>query len=64
METANQICITLPSSVMTIIASVIIGVGYINNLIPAPDTITNPVLKFISRITHFIGTDIVTAVKK
>lgn len=60
----EQVCAALPSSIMTVIGSIIIGVGYLNNLIPAPDDISNPVFKFLSRVTHFIGTDIVTAVKK
>lgn len=59
----EQICINTPQSIFSIVTAVIAGVAYLNNLIPAPENINNPVLKFISKILHFIGADITTAAK-
>lgn len=61
--TAAQICINSPANIIGLVTSVIAGVSLINNLMPAPETISNPVLKVISKITHFIALDIVTAAK-
>lgn len=59
----DQICLHTTGGIVGIVTSVIAGVAFLNNMMPAPETITNPVLKVLSKITHFIALDITTAAK-
>ena len=64
METLPQVCINTPEYLMGLIGTVVIGASTLANFVPAPDKITNPVLKVFSRVLHFVAIDIITAAKK
>lgn len=59
----HQVCINTSEHIVGIVGSVVLFVSMFTNMVPAPDKITNPVLRFISRVLHFASADIVTAVK-
>lgn len=59
-----DICITSPESIVAIVSTVVAGASAFANLIPAPENITNPTLRFLSRVVHFVAFDIVTAAQK
>lgn len=63
MEEVHQICVNSPEAWIGLVSMVVTGVSTIVNFVPAPDKIGNPVLKFLSRVLHFIAVDIVTAKK-
>lgn len=59
----DTVCITSPEYISGIVGSVVVGASTIANFIPAPDQITNPIFRSISRVIHFIALDIVTSKK-
>lgn len=64
MEELNQVCVNhLPGGIFAVVVYVIAGVSALVNFVPAPDAISNPVGKAISRVLHFLAVDIVTAAK-
>lgn len=60
----EQICINSPENIIGLVGMIVMGASTVANFIPAPDKATNPVMKFISRIVHFIAVDVVTSMKK
>ena len=62
MESLNQVCVTAGTQVTAIVGYAIYLAGM--NFVPSPDKVSNPVLKLISKIAHFLAVDVTTAVKK
>ena len=60
----TQVCINTSESIVGLVAMVVAGATAVTNFVKSPDQYTNPVMKVISRIFHFVSGDIVTAVKK
>jgi len=60
----QQVCFTAPVALASAVGGVIVGASTLANFLKSPDEYTNPVMKWISRIVHFVAFDIVTAVKK
>lgn len=60
----DQVCLNNVEAVTGIIGAVVTVASMLSNFIPTPDKISNPVLKFLSQVVHFVAVDIVTAVKK
>lgn len=61
---ADSVCLNNIEAISGIVASVVTVASMISNFIPAPENISNPFLKMLSQIVHFVAVDIVTAVKK
>lgn len=61
---ADSVCLNNIEAISGIVASVVTVASMLSNIVPAPDQISNPVLKILSQILHFVAVDIVTAVKK
>lgn len=60
----EQICINANDHIIMLAGLVITITSGVVNIIPAPDEIDNAILRFLSRVVHFVAVDIVTAVKK
>ena len=63
-ETLNQVCISANAQIVGAVGTFVMLMSGLVNIVPAPDKITNPVGRFISRLLHFAAVDITTAVKK
>lgn len=59
----DQVCINNVEWLTSIVGFVVMGASALANAVPAPDKISNPFLRFLSRALHFVAIDIVTAKK-
>lgn len=59
----DQVCFTTGEAITGIVGSVVMGVSALANVIKAPDEYTG-IMKWVSRVVHFVSFDIVTAAKK
>lgn len=60
----DQICINNAGNIAALVAMAITAASGVANFVPAPNEISNPVGKFLSKALHFLAVDVVTAVKK
>lgn len=59
----EQVCITSSENIAALTGIAVAAASTIANFVPAPENISNPVLRFFSRALHFVALDIVTAKK-
>lgn len=59
----EQVCFSTTESIAGIVGVAITIASTVVNFVPAPDKISNPGMKLLSRFLHFVALDLVTAKK-
>lgn len=57
----DQTCINGSETLAAIASGAVVLASTVANFVPEPDKIDNGVLRFLSRVLHFVALDIVTA---
>lgn len=57
----DQVCISGSETLGAIAGGAVVVASTLANFVPEPDKIDNKLLRFFSRVIHFVALDIVTA---